>query len=91
MIESPTPFLLWWPTKLCPLGAVHVVDVVAVLCQVFAVAGIESQTVAAGLQLGHVVVALPVFVARDVMGVEAEVIRAFEALLGHSWNAICAV
>lgn len=62
-------------------------DVVAVLCEVFAVAGVERESVAAGLQLGRIVVALPVFVARAVMGVEAEVIGAFEALLGHGWNA----
>lgn len=62
-------------------------DVVAVLCEVFAVAGVKGESVAAGLQLGHIVVALPVFVARAVVWVEAKVIGAFEALLGHGWNA----
>lgn len=70
-----------------PLSAIDVVDVVAVLCEVFAVAGIEGQSVAAGLQLGHIVVALPVFVARAVMWVEAKVIGTFEVLLGDRWNA----
>lgn len=69
-----------------PLSAVHVVDVVAVLCEVFAVAGVKGESVAAGLQLGHIVVALPVFVARAVVWVEAKVIGAFEALLGHGWK-----
>lgn len=64
-----------------PLAALDVVDVIAVFGQEFRVARVEGQTVSAGLQLGDVVVALPVLIAGDVMWVEAEVVRAFEVFL----------
>lgn len=57
-------------------------QVVAVLRQEFVVARIEGQTVAARLQLGHIVVALPVLVAGRVVRVEAEIVGAFEGFLG---------
>lgn len=56
-------------------------EVVAVLGKVFGVGRVEGEPVAAGLQLGGAVVTLPVLVARDVVGVEAEVVWAFEGLL----------
>lgn len=56
-------------------------QVVAVLSQVFGVRGIEGKTVAASLELSGAIVALPVLVAGDVVGVETEVIGAFEGLL----------
>lgn len=56
-------------------------EVVAVLSQVFGVGGVESETVAASLQFSDAVVALPVLVARDMVRVEAEIIRAFEGFL----------
>lgn len=56
-------------------------EVVAVLSQIFRVSGVEGKTVAASLQFSDTVVALPVFVAGDVVGVEAEVIGTFEGLL----------
>lgn len=59
-------------------------QVVTVLGQVFGVCRVESETVAAGLQLGHVVVTLPVLVAGAVMRVEAEIVRTLEALLSDS-------
>lgn len=68
-------------TKLCPLAALNVVEVVAVLSQVFRVGGVEGETVAASLEFSDTVVTLPVLVARDMVGVEAEVIGTFEGLL----------
>lgn len=56
-------------------------QVVAVLRQVFVVAGIEGETVAARLQFGDVVVALPVFVARRAVRIETEIVGTFERLL----------
>jgi hypothetical protein len=70
-------------TELRPVAAVHVVDVVAVLGEEFGVAGVEGEPVPASLQLGDVVVALPVFVAGAVVWVEAEIIGTFEVLLGE--------
>ena len=67
--------------QLRPLAAVDVVQVVAVLREEFAVARVEGEPVAAGLQLGYGVVALPVLVAGQVVRVEAVVVRAFERLL----------
>lgn len=67
--------------ELRTLAAVHVVQVVAVLGEELAVGGIERQAVTARLQLRRIVVALPVLVARTVVRVEPEVVRAFEALL----------
>lgn len=61
-------------------------EVVAVLSEVFGVSGVEGETVSTRLQFSDSVVALPVFVAGDVVGVEAEVVWAFERLLGHSWR-----
>lgn len=59
-------------------------DIVAVLRQEFAVAGIESQTISTSLQLGHIVVTFPIFIAGDLMWVEAEIVWTFEVLL--CWN-----
>lgn len=56
-------------------------EVITVLSQVFGVSGVESKAVAASLKFSGSIVALPVFVAGDVVRVEAEVIRAFEGLL----------
>lgn len=67
--------------ELRSLATVHVVQVVAVLGEELAVGGVERQTIAARLQLGHVVVALPILVARTVVRVKSEVVRAFEVLL----------
>lgn len=61
-------------------------EVIAVLGQIFGVSSVERETVAAGLQLSRTVVALPVLVTRYVMGVEAEVVRAFEGLLADRCN-----
>lgn len=66
---------------MCPLSALDIVEVVAVLGQVFGVGGVEGETVAAGFQLSSSVVTLPVFVAGHVVGVEPEVIGTFEVLL----------
>lgn len=70
--------------QLRPLAAIDVVQVVAVLREELAVAGVEGQAVAAGLQFGNVIVALPVLVAGQVVGVEAKVVGAFEVLLGRA-------
>lgn len=67
--------------ELRALAAVHVVQIIAVLGEELVVAGVERKTVTARLQLRHVVVAFPIFVARYVMRIEPEVVRAFEALL----------
>lgn len=73
--------------ELRALAALHVVQVVAVLGEELAVAGVERQTVTARLQFRHVVVALPVLVARYMMRVESKVIWAFEAVLtARTWN-----
>lgn len=69
-------------TKLCPLAALNIVEVVAVLGQVLGVSGVEGEAVAASLQLGDSIVTLPVFITGDVVRVEAKVIWTFEALLG---------
>ena len=58
--------------------AVHVVDVVAVLALEFRIGVVESQAVAAHLQLGASVLALPVLVARAVVSEEAVILRAIE-------------
>jgi len=63
------------------------VQIVAVLGEVFGVCGIEGQTVAAGLQLGNAIVALPVFVAGRVVWIESKVIGTLKATLGHSCNS----
>lgn len=49
--------------ELRALAAVHVVQIIAVLGEELAVAGVKRQTVAARLQFRHVVVAFPIFVA----------------------------
>lgn len=69
-------------TQLGAVAALDVVQVVAVLGQELIVAGIEGQSVAARLQLGDIVVALPVLVAGRVVRIEAKVVRALERLLG---------
>lgn len=76
-------------TQLRPVAAIDVVDVVAVLGEELGVAGVESQSVSARLQLRHVVVALVVLVAGRVMWVETEVVRTLEAILAvncKQWN-----
>lgn len=67
--------------ELRALAAVHVVQVVAILGEELAVAGVESETVTARLQFRHVVVAFPIFVARYMVRIEPEVVRAFEGFL----------
>lgn len=66
---------------MCSLATLDVVEVVTVFCQVFGVGGVEGQAVTTRLQLSDSVVTLPVFVARNVMGVEPEVIWALEGFL----------
>lgn len=63
-------------------------QIVAVLREEFVVAGIEGETVAACLQFGNVVVALPVFVAGVIMRIEAEIVGAFERLLRGNGNCL---
>lgn len=67
--------------ELRALAAVHVVQIIAVLGEELAVAGVKRQTVAARLQFRHVVVAFPILVARYVVRIEPEVVRTFEGLL----------
>lgn len=68
-------------TQLSSVSAVDIMDVVAVFSQIFGVAGIESQSVSTSLQLGHVVVAFPVFITWRVVGVESKIVRTFEVFL----------
>lgn len=70
-------------TKSCPVAAVDVVQVIAVLCQELGVGGIEGQSVATGLDFPDSAVAFPVLVARVTVGVESIVIRALEVLLSQ--------
>lgn len=70
-------------TQLRAITAIHIVQVVAILRQEFRIWGIEGEPIAAGLQLRNIVVAFPVFVARTVMWVEAEVIGTLEAILSN--------
>jgi hypothetical protein len=72
----------WW-FNFGTVSTVYIVQIVAVLGQVFVVGGIERQTVAAFLQLGHTVVTLPVFVAGQIVWIEAVIVGAFETLLRH--------
>lgn len=58
--------------------------IVAVLCKEFGISGIESQSIAASLQFGGIVVTFPVFVTADMVGVESKIIRALEAFLCES-------
>lgn len=67
--------------ELRALAAVHVVQIIAVLGEELAVAGVERQTVTARLQFRHVVVAFPILVARYVIRIEPEVVRTFEGFL----------
>lgn len=53
-------------------------QIIAVLLQELGVGVVERQPVAASLQLGHVVVAFPVFVARRAVRVETVVVRTLE-------------
>lgn len=69
-------------TKLCPVATFNIVKVVTVLGQVFWVSGVEGETIAASLKFSDAIVTLPVFVAWNMMGVETEVIWAFEWFLG---------
>lgn len=48
--------------KLRAFAAVHVVQIIAVLGEELAIAGVKRQTVAARLQLRHVVIAFPILV-----------------------------
>lgn len=75
--------LVYVLTKLRSLSAFYVVKVVAVFGKVFGVGGVEGESIAASLDLSYTVVALPVFVAGNVVRVEAKIVRAFEGLLGH--------
>ena len=70
-------------TKSCPVAAVNVVQVIAVLCQELGVGGVESQSVATGLEFRGSAVTFPVLVARVTVGVESIVIRALEVLLSQ--------
>ncbi|TGZ57268.1 hypothetical protein DBV15_09868 [Temnothorax longispinosus] len=72
--------------ELRALAAVHVVQVIAVLGEELAVTGVKCQTVAARLQFRHVVVAFPILVARYVMRIEPEIVRAFEGLLSNNYD-----
>jgi hypothetical protein len=65
-------------TQLCPGAAVYVVQIVAVLLQILGVGVVERQPVTASLQLGYVVVAFPVFVARHAVRVKTVVVRTLE-------------
>ena len=67
--------------ELAALAAIDVVQVVAVFREELAVRRVERQTVAARLQFGGVVVALPVLVARLVVRIETVVVWAFEVFL----------
>lgn len=67
--------------ELRALAALHVVQIIAVLGQELAVAGVKREAVTARLQLRHVVVAFPIFVARYMVRIEPEVVRAFEGFL----------
>lgn len=67
--------------ELRALAAVHVVQVIAVLGQELVVAGVKREAVSARLQLRHVVVAFPIFIARYMVRIEPEVVRAFERFL----------
>lgn len=65
-------------TQLRSGATVHVVQIIAVLFKVFRVGVVERQSVAASLQLGHVVVAFPVLVARHAVRIESVVVRTLE-------------
>ena len=68
-------------TDFSTFSALDVVEVVAVLAQVAGVGVIEGESVGADLELGHVVFAVPVLVARRVVGEEARLLRALEIFL----------
>lgn len=67
--------------ELRALAAVHVMQVVAIFGEELAIAGVKRETVTARLQFCHVVVAFPIFVARYMVRIEPEVVRAFERFL----------
>jgi hypothetical protein len=71
-------------TNLGSVAAVNVVQVVAVFGQVLGVACVESETIAASLELGLCVLALVIFVTGLAVWVETVVIWALEALLSGS-------
>lgn len=73
-------YTIWLLAKQRPLAAVHIMQIVAVLLQVFRVGVVERQAVTAGLQLRHISVAFPVFVARLTVRVEPVLVWAFEIL-----------
>jgi hypothetical protein len=54
------------------------VQVVAVLLQELRVGVVKCQPIAASLQLGHVVVTFPVFVARYTVWIESVIVRTLE-------------
>lgn len=68
--------------ELRSVPAIHVVQIIAILGEELAIARVECESIAASLQLRHVVVAFPVFVTGYMMGIETEVVRAFERFLG---------
>lgn len=68
--------------ELRPVPAIHVVQIIAILGEELAIACVECEPIAASLQLRYIVVAFPIFVAGYVVGIETEVVRAFERFLG---------
>lgn len=68
--------------ELRPVPAIHVVQIIAILGEELAIARVECEPIAASLQLRHIVVTFPIFVTGYVMGIETEVVRAFERFLG---------
>lgn len=47
---------------MCSLATFDVMEVVAILGEVFGIGGVKCETVAASLQLGGAVVTLPIFI-----------------------------
>lgn len=66
---------------MAPVATVDVVKVVAVFFEVFGIRVVESETVSARFDFSDAVVAFPVFVAGNVMRVEAVVVRTFKVFL----------
>lgn len=73
-------------TDFSAFATLDVVEVVAVLTQVAGVGVVEGQSVAADFELGHVIFAVPVLVARRVVGEETRLQRALELFLRHHWT-----
>lgn len=68
-------------TKLRPVTTINIMYIIAILRQKFTIAGIKRQTIAARLQFRHIVVTLPIFVARRMMWIETEIVWTFETFL----------